>query len=168
MLVITDLRACAQGIERVGEIFGRNHQEESDIGCQLWQDGPEVDGEDAESLNAGGADIVQTASHLGFFGQFPGLVLVDIFIDAVGQGHDFAHHLAKFPFSVQLGHRWQSVAQMRQQLVAVCRHFAQLAVETLADKARCTRGDIHILADEVAVDPQHEIFGVEVDVLVFG
>ena len=119
MLVIADLCTCTQGIERIGKIFGWNHQEESDIGCQFGQDGLEVDGEDAESLDAGGADIVQPASHPGFLGQFPWLVLVDEFIDAVGQGHDFAHQLAEFAFGVQLGYHRQGISQVGEQLVAI-------------------------------------------------
>jgi len=44
-------------------------------------------------------------------------------------------------------------------------HRADASVEALADEAGAAAGDVHVLADEVAVHPRAEISQVEVDVL---
>ena len=102
------------------------------------------------------------------FGQLPGLVLINVCVYAVGQRHDFAHHFAEFALGIQRGDGGQRIAQLGKQLRAVCRQGAQLAIKALVDEACRARSDVDVFADQVGIDAQHEVFGVEVDVFVFG
>ena len=77
-------------------------QEGLDIGGQRRQHRLQERGQHAEGLDAGAADILQPRFHAFLLGQLPGLVGVDILVDAVGQRHHLADRLAVFALGVQL------------------------------------------------------------------
>ena len=81
----------AQGARGIGKVLRRQDQQVGDLRGQLRQDRLEVDGEHAEGFDAQCADLVQALLLAFLLGQFPGLVLVDIDVDLVGQRHDVAH-----------------------------------------------------------------------------
>ena len=109
---------------------------------------------------------MQAAFHAFFLGQFPGLVGVHVFVDAVGQRHHIPQGLGVVALGQQLGNRGNAVTQVGEQGVAVGRDFAQFAAKTLGDEARRAAGDVDVLADQVRVDAGQEVVGVEVHVLV--
>ena len=101
------------------------------------------------------------------FGQVPGLVLVHIGVHLVGQQHDFAGGLAVFAGLEMGGQCVRGTADFSQQCAALGTEVAgQLAVKALGQKACGAGGDVDELADQIAVHPQHEVFGVEVDVFI--
>ena len=105
----------------------------------------------------------------GVLGQIPGLVLVHVGVDAVGQQHDFAGGLAVFARLVQLGQRVAGAAHLGQQGAASSvKVLGQLALKPLGQETRRAAGNVHVFADQIAVHAQHEVFGVEVDVFVAG
>ena len=98
-------------------------------------------------------------------GKLPGLVLIDVFVDLVGQQHGLAQRLAELAFLVQLGNHRRVGAQGVEQAAAFNAQVpGQMAVKTLGQKASCARGDIDVFADQIAVDAGDEIGRVEVDV----
>ena len=107
---------------------------------------------------------MQPRLHAGLLGQLPGLVLVHILVDAVGQQHGLAQGLAEFSLFKQRGNGGQLGAQVGQQGFAIGGHGAQLTLKALADEASRARGDVDVLAHQVGVHPCHKIIGVEVDV----
>ena len=148
-------KAVKGGIQPLAHAFG-----------QARQHGREQDGEQAKRLNAGGAHVVQAALHAGLLGQLPGLVLIDVFVHAVGQGHDFAHGLAVFAPGQQRGDGRGRILQVAQQGVAICRDFAQPAVKAFGDEAGGASGDVDVFANQIGIDAQHEIFGIEINIFI--
>ena len=159
---------CAppQGFLDVSKILWRHHEKVRDLRSQLRQHGLEIDGKDAEGLDAGRAHFVQALLHAFLLGQLPGFVLVYIFVHAVGQGHDLAHHLAEFALSIQRGDAGQRLAQLLEQRLVASGYGAQATVKPLGDKACGTAGNVDVFADQVGVHARHEVVGVEVDIFI--
>ena len=100
-------------------------------------------------------------------GQLPGLVLVHVLVDLVGQ----RHHAAQRPgivarlvvggdFLAGLDQAGQFGAENLNEVARV-----ELAGEALGDEAGGAAGDVDVLADEVGIHPADEVVEVEVDVL---
>lgn len=137
-----------------------------DLRGQLRQHGLEVDGEDAEGFDTGRAHFVQALLHAFFFGQLPRLVLIHVFVHAVGQRHDLAHGLGVFALGIQRGDWRQRIAQLSKQRLIAGGDCAQPPVKPFADKARRPAGDIDVFANQVGIDARHEVVGIKVDVFV--
>ena len=115
VFVIADDMAGGQRGERVGKRQGGHGQEAFHAGHQGGQHGLQVQAEQAEGLQAGGAHVLQAGIHAFFLGQFPGLVLVHIGVHLVGQQHGFPQGAGVVPgvvaggngfaFSGQCGHQ---------------------------------------------------------------
>ncbi|MNV47167.1 hypothetical protein D3C71_1390260 [compost metagenome] len=100
-------------------------------------------------------------------GQVPRLVLVHIGVDLVGELHDLARGLAVFAGFVACGNAVFGPVDLIQKFGTLSVEVAgQLAVKALGQEARRAAGNVHVLADQIAVHPQHEVFGIEVDVFV--
>ena len=98
-------------------------------------------------------------------GQFPGLLGIDELVHPVGQRHDGAHCLGVVALLVQLGQGVGARPAFGKGCQRGWRGRCQSAVEALQDEAGRAAGDVDQLAHQIAVDPGHEVLGVEVHVL---
>ena len=145
---------------RAGEGFDRF--------CKRGQHRGQVAAQLGKRVDQQRADLVQGLVVGGVFGQVPGLVLVHIGVDFVGQQHDVAGGFAIFAGVVGLGDAvfgGVNVAQQGRALLA--KALCELALKALGQEARRTRRDVDELANQIAVHAQHEVFGVEVHIFVF-
>ena len=111
------------------------------------------------------ADLMQLGGLCRILGQFPGLLGIDELVHPVGQRHDGAHCLGVVALLVQLGQGVgprPAFGKGRQRGRGGRR---QSAVEALQDEAGRAAGDVDQLAHQIAVDPGHEVLGVEIHVL---
>ena len=102
--------------------------------------------------------------------QVPGLVLVDLPVDQVGDPHDLAQGLAVLAVLVSFPDRLLGVVGDHRVTSGVARSDRGFlgqdpAVEVLVQDRRVAADDVHVLADQVAVHPRDEVIQVEVDVL---
>ncbi len=154
----------------VGPAQFRIAQEFGDARGHLRQHRLQHDGQLTEQDQRGRADVVQFGRFGLVLGQDPWLVFIDVLVDDVGDFHDFAQCAAILARLEAGGHRCLALgAVVHQRLadpVAAQRRDAvgQLAVKALGDEAGAAAGDIHVLADQVAVDAGHEVVAVEVQV----
>ena len=146
----------------------RHVQESLDLCGQCGQHRFELQAQQAEGFDAGGAGVVQTRFLAFLLGQFPRFVLVHIGIDLVGQQHDFAQGFGVFALFVKSGNGGCGALQGGQEFLAVGAHAAQFSVKSFGDETGRARGDVDELANQVRVHPRHEVFGIEVDVFVAG
>ena len=127
----------------------------------------QVASEQAESIDARGADRPQFRRLPVRLGDFPGFALVEVLVGLVGEGHHQADRLAVFALLVQLGDLWRGLADFIDQ-GGVVELVGEHAGEILADEAGAAAGDVDELADEVGVHPLDEIFEVEVEIVNAG
>ncbi len=167
VLVGADGVSGAEQLAGVGEGERFDLEEGLHVGRQRGQHRLQVERDQAEGFDAGAAHVLQARVLAFLLGQLPGLVLVDIGVDLVGLQHDFAQGLAVLALGVQIGDLRGDALDRCQQGRAIGRGGAQLAVKALGDEAGSAGSDVDVLAHQIAVDPQHEVFGVEVDVFVF-
>ena len=97
-------------------------------------------------------------------GEFPGLVGIDVLVGKIGQRHDLADCFAEFAAFVIPGNLRRCCRKLFRDFGGH-RRLGELAGKFLADKAGCAAGDVHILADQIAVDARQEIVGIEIEVL---
>ena len=125
----------------------------------------------AEQDQRGRADVVQLGRLGVVLGQDPRLVLVDVAVGDVGHFHDFAQRLAEFArFEIcrdaGLARAVLAVQGAGDPFFRVIgQGRRQLAVEFLRDEAGAAAGDVHVLADQVAVHARDEVLAREVQVL---
>ena len=119
--VLVDANAVSRTKQAAGVGEGQrlNLEEVFDLLSQRRQYRLEVKREQAERFDARAAHILQSAIHAFLLGQLPGLVLVDIRVDPIGQLHDFAQRLAGFTLGVKLGDLRRSTLQVVEQGVAI-------------------------------------------------
>ena len=75
---------------------GGDVEEGFHVCSQLGQHRLEVEGEQAEQVEADAASFMQLGFHAFLLGQFPRLVVVHILVGEIGQAHDVAQGLAVF------------------------------------------------------------------------
>ena len=154
-------------VGRVVPVFEVGAGERLHFASELGQDRGQVAGQGGEGVHQHRADLLQAGVVGGVFGQVPGFVLVHIGVHAVGQCHDFAHGLAVFALVVLGSDAVCGGADvMKQGRALIVKRVRQLAAKTLGDEAGRARHDVDKFAHQIAVDPQHEVFGVEVHVFV--
>ena len=66
----------------------------------------QVDHQQTEHVDGGGADGQHFLFLAVFFGQGPGRLVGDVAVGVIRQGHDFAHGFAEFALFVELGQTW--------------------------------------------------------------
>ncbi len=168
MLVLADAVRAERALG-VGPGQRRHAQEGFDARGQRRQHRLEVDRQQAEGLDADRADVVQHGLGAGLAGQLPGLLLVDVGVDAVGQRHDLAHRLGVLALLVELLDAGAVAAQRIEQRAALDADVGrELAAEAPGQEAGSAAGDVDVLADQVGVDARDEVLGGEVDVLDAG
>ncbi len=156
--------------ERLGQV-DPGHRFDAEEGLDLCgharQHRLEVGHQHPEQVQADAAHVLHGLPHALLPGQRPGLLLVDVLVGAVGQGHDLAHGLAELALLVQPG---DLLAGAHEGVVEVRfgAGLRQAAVEALADEAGAAAGDVDHLADQVGVHAQLEVIEVEVDVVDAG
>ena len=94
----------------------------------------------------------------------PRLARIEIVVDSIRKGHDFAHRLADIAGFVVFGHLTRHVARLpgdRRSVIGV----PELAAKMLRDEAGSPARNIDVLADQIAVHARDEVFGVEVEIL---
>src|SRR5690606_39296565 len=126
---------------------------------------------DRQRLEAGQcprADVLQPGAgfvvgRLDAFGKHPRLGRVEGLVDDVGLRHDATDRPAVFAV-------FEVGAHLVRYIGELCLHgfgiadIRQLAIEQLGDEVGGAAGDVYVLADQVAVDPCHEVVGIEIQV----
>jgi hypothetical protein len=129
--------------------------------------GGEVTGQRVKRVDQHRADLMQRQAVGRVLGQVPGLVLVDISVDLVGQQHHLAGDLAGVARLIEMRQRVASSPNVGQQCRAGrAEVLGKPAGKALGQEAGGAAGDVDEFAHQVAVHAQHEVFGVEVDVFV--
>ena len=100
-------------------------------------------------------------------GQFPGFVGIDVAVHLVAQQHDLAGGAGGVACFVGGDDGRLGRLQGREQGLAVLADAAKLAIKALGNEAGSARSDVYVFANQIGIDAQHEVFGVEVDVFVF-
>ena len=70
---------------------------------------------------------MQTCVHAFLLGQFPGFVLIDVFVHSVGQEHHFAQCFGVVTLIVKLRNGRHAFVQLLEQSLTIGRHKAQFA-----------------------------------------
>ena len=166
VLVVANTMACAQGLAGVAQGQRCNVEESLHLQGQCGQHGLEVDREHGEGFDADGANVLQPGVHAFFFCQFPRLVGVHVFVYAVRQHHGFAQRLGVFAGFVQLLNTDALNPQLAQQRRPIGRNIAQQTVKSLGNKTCRARRDVDVFANQITVDPHHEIFRAELHVFI--
>ena len=161
-----DAVVCAEQAGSVGKGFVLAVEQGFYLCGQLRQDGFEQQGKQAESFNAGGADLVQALFLPGLLGQFPRFVLVHIGIDLVSQCHDVAHGAGVVAALIQRGDAGSGLLHFGHECRALRVGRAQFAFKAFTDKACSAAGNVDVFTYQVAIDTCHEVFGVEVNIFV--
>ena len=100
------------------------------------------------------------------FCQFPGFGAVDIGVDLVGKRHHFAQRAAEIAVLIEPGDlRGRCLDSLDDCVAAAC---TDLPGKAFGEEPRRAAGNVDVLADQIAVDPCHEIVGIEVQVLDVG
>ncbi|MNS42569.1 hypothetical protein D3C72_749500 [compost metagenome] len=123
----------------------------------------QVDRQQAEGFQRDRAGRVQGIALRLVLGQLPRLVGVHEAVHGIGQLHHQAQCLAVLAALVEGGQLRRGLAQLHQQRVAE-RGLVDLAIEALDQEARRAAGDVHVLADQVAVHAGDEVVQVQVQV----
>ena len=135
VLVVAYAVAYRQGNAYAGKGQRPALQKHFDLVRQNWQYRLEVSGQQPEGFHANRANVVQTGIHALLLGQFPGLVGIHVFVDAIGQQHGLAQCLGKLAGFVQLFDTSPLHPQLVQQRGAVSGDIAQSALKALGDEA---------------------------------
>jgi hypothetical protein len=90
VLVGVDQVGRRQQVAGIGPVQRRDVEELLGALRQLGQHRLEVDGQDAEGIDQQRADLLQLGVLAFLLGQLPGLVLVHVLVDLVGQRHHAA------------------------------------------------------------------------------
>ena len=143
----------------------RQVQEGGSTGGRVWQHRRQQRDELRKAAQRVRADLMQLGGLCRILGQFPGLLGIDELVHPVGQRHDGAHCLGVVALLVQLGQGVGARPAFGKGRQRGRRGRCQPAVEALQDEAGRAAGDVDQLAHQIAVDPGHEILGVEVHVL---
>ena len=97
-------------------------------------------------------------------GQLPGLARVDVLVDTVGIGHDFADCLAVVAAVEERRNRVDAGPSACETGMGLGIDRAEPGVEALDDESGAAACDVDQFADEVGIDPGDEIIRIEVDV----
>src|SRR5207237_7459021 len=107
--------------------------------------------QELEAVERTRAHVLQLRSLARVLGEYPRLVGIEVLVDPVREGHARTHRLAKLARLVVVtrlgGDSTHRVAEPGHVL-----RVAQLAVEVSGDEIRSAAGDVHVLADQIAVD----------------
>jgi len=117
----------------------------------------EAGGQHAKQIQALAAHRLQLGVGAVLFGDHPGLLVVDVAIGLVGQGHQLANCAAVFALGIAGAHLGQGGDKVRV-LRRLGQRLRQLAFETLGDEPGTAAGDVDELADQIGIDPLHEVF----------
>ena len=128
----------------------------------LRQHGREVGGEHGEGIDQFAAHLVQAFVLAFLFCQLPRFVGVDVFVNDVGQRHDFAQGFGVFAVFVVGGDGFGLCGQLLQQRAAG--NIFQTAFEAFGDKTGGAGSDVDVFADQIAVDAGDEVVQVQIDV----
>ena len=165
MFVRTDGVAVRQWSGYIGPLQRGDIQECFDFCRDGWQDGLEVDRQDAECFQQTGADLMELVAFFRVFRQDPGLVFIDVGVDFVCQMHDLAKCAVVFPFFVQVCDVNGCCAQgLQQRYRCVCPALCQLPAESFGDETCGAAGDVDVFADQVGIDARDEVISGEIDI----
>ena len=97
----------------------------------------------------------------------PGLFIIDELVGAVGHGNDFAHGTLEISGFVQTGNGVTRGNHVVEEL-GFAAGFTELVIESLAQEASTSAGNVDHLPDEIRVHSLNKIFEVEIHVIDAG
>ncbi len=123
----------------------------------------QVQHQQAEHVQGGGADLQHFLLAAFFLGQRPGRLVGDVAVGVVGQLHDLAHGLAEFALLIEAGDGGGGLLRFLDQQ-RVVRMVTEGTAELL-DEVAGAAGDIDHLAHQVGIHPLGEVLQVEVEIV---
>lgn len=147
----------------VGPVLHGGGQERVGLGGGGRQDRLERGDQHAEQVQALGADGLQLRVGALLLGDHPRLLVVDVAVGFVGQGHGQAHGGGRVVALVRLADGGEG-GDEAVVLGGIGQAVGQAAVEALADEAGAAAGQVDELAHQVGVDACGEVAQVQIEV----